>query len=89
MYYLNREVYWLGANPDGEFASRKLGINRFLFLSDAAFAQRWAGTATVFLCIDEAELEKLRRHAALPSAQTEPIARFGTTLLLANHPVAH
>ena len=87
LYYLDREVYWLGANPDGEFASRTLRINRSLFLSEAEFTLRWASAAPVFLCVDEENLRKLQTSLGFTPAQSEPLARFGTTLLLTNHPL--
>ncbi len=88
LYYLDREVYWLGANPDGEFASRELRINRALFLTERTFAQRWSGAAPVFLCVEEADFARLPPTVAFTPEQREPLAQFGTTLLITNHPLS-
>lgn len=88
LYYLDREVYWLGASPDGEFASRRLGINRHIFLADAEFTRRWESASSVYLCIDDADLAKLRESFTFASAQLDPVAHHGTTVLLVNHPPA-
>ena len=84
LYYLDREVYWLDADARGEFASRELGINRALFLSKESFVQRWASATPVVLCIEENEWETLRSDLVVPAGRFEPVARFGTTLLLTN-----
>lgn len=88
LFYLDREVYWLGASPDGEFASRELGINRNLFLSEEDFSRQWAGTAPLFLCIEGDDLQKLSARMNFAAAPTRPVLRCGTMLLLRNRAAA-
>ncbi len=84
-FYLNREIYWVHAQPAGEFASRELKIGRELFLSDAEFARRWNSPQTVLLVTEWDDIAQWRSALALTPAQARPVAQSGTRVLLVNH----
>ncbi len=85
LFYINREVHWVGAPPGGEFATRQLGIGRALYLSDDEFLRRWADRSHAVYLIVEQDMfddwkERLQIDGALPSAQW----RSGTRIMLRN-----
>ncbi len=85
LFYLNREIYWVHAQPAGEFASRELKIGRDLFLTDAEFAGRWNSSQTVLLVTESDDIATWQSSLALTPAQARPVARSGTRVLLVNH----
>ena len=88
LFYLNREIYWVDAQPSGEFASRELGIGQDLFLSDDEFVRRWNSSRTVLLVTESDELARWRGTLTLTDAQVRPVAQSGTRVLLVNHGVS-
>ena len=86
LFYLDREIYWVRSRPEGEFASRELGIGRDLFLSDDELARRWHSAQPVFLITESAMLGEWREKLALTPAQLVPAANSGTRVMLANFP---
>ncbi len=88
LFYLNREIHWVHAQPSGEFASRELGIGRELFLSDGEFARRWRSARTVLLVTEADEVARWRNELELSAGQAEPVAQSGTRVLLINHATA-
>jgi 4-amino-4-deoxy-L-arabinose transferase-like glycosyltransferase len=85
LFYLDREVHWVGANPAGEFASRELKIGADLFLSEEKFARLWASEREVYLIIEQTSLPHWRETLSLTPAQLKPVAHAGTRLALVNH----
>ncbi len=84
LFYLNREIYWVHAQPAGEFASRELKIGRELFLSDAEFARRWRSPQTVLLVAESDDIAQWQGTLALTPTQARPVAQSGTRVLLIN-----
>ncbi len=84
LFYLDREIYWVDARPELEFASRDLGIGRGLFLSEDDLARRWASAQPVFLITEAALVDHWREKLALTPAQLQPTARSGTRVMLVN-----
>ncbi len=84
LFYLNREIYWVHAQPSGEFASRELKIGRELFLSDEEFVRRWNSSQTVLLITEVDEIARWQSALALTAAQVRPVAQSGTRVLLIN-----
>ena len=84
LFYLNREVYWVRANPKGEFASRELGIGRDLFLTDEELARRWGSPQTVLLVTESDDVAQWQGKLSLTPAQARPVAQSGTRVLLIN-----
>ncbi len=89
LFYINREVYWVGVPPTGEFATRQLGIGRALYLTDDEFLRRWADRSHAVYLIVEQDMfddwkERLKIGSVLPSAQW----RSGTRIMLRNDGVA-
>ena len=83
LFYINREVHWVGILPLGEFATRQLGIGRALYLTDDAFLRRWADRSQAVYLIVEQDMfdhwkERLLIDGALPAAQWlfEPLSDF-------------
>ena len=87
-FYLDREIRWVDASHEQEFAPRVLGIGRELFLGREDFIWRWfdpAGPA-VFLICEEVELPNWQKSLQLSDEQARPIARSGTRVALLNRP---
>ncbi len=85
LFYINREVHWVGVPPTGEFATRQLGIGRGLYLSDEEFLRRWADRSQAVYLIVEQDMfddwkERLKIDGAPPCAQW----RSGTRIMLRN-----
>ncbi len=85
LFYLDREAYWVHADPDGEFASRDLGIGRELFLNEEQLARRWDSPRTVLLIAEADAIPQWRARLSLSPQQSRPVAQSGTRVLLMNH----
>ncbi len=84
LFYIDREMVWVGVPPTGEFASRELHIGARLFLTGEEFRRRWASRQPVFLIVEQAEAGRWQRELALTPAQARPVLSRGTRLLLSN-----
>ena len=80
LFYLDRQIYWLHADPAREFASRERKIGAGLFLSDEAFAREWNSPREVFL-IREADDAT---EAGLVAGRERAVERSGTRVLVEN-----
>jgi hypothetical protein len=87
-FYLKRRVHWVGARADADFAPRRLGIGRELYLSDEAFAALWKGGRQVFLITEESLMPEWEGKLALAPTQRAPVGRSGTRVVLCNTPAA-
>ena len=86
LFYLDREVRWVHAQPEGEFATRELGIGRDLFMSDDDLARLWRSKRPVLLITESDLLTRWQKSLGLTPAQLQPTARSGTRVMLANFP---
>lgn len=84
LFYLDRPVCWVGANPEMEFATRKLGLGRGLYLSEAEFARAWHSGRETFLIAEDDTLGAWTARLGLTPAQRTPVARSGTRVALVN-----
>jgi 4-amino-4-deoxy-L-arabinose transferase-like glycosyltransferase len=85
LFYLDRGVYWVHADPADEFASRDLGIGRELFLSEAELERRWKSSQTVLLIVEARDAPQWQGKLSLTQVQSHPVAKSGTRVLLVNH----
>ncbi len=88
LFYVDREIHWVSASPQGEFASRVLHIGTSLFLTEEDFARQWHSARTVFLVAKSEALPHWEDALSLSPAQARPIASSGMRVLLVNHPSA-
>jgi 4-amino-4-deoxy-L-arabinose transferase-like glycosyltransferase len=85
LFYLDRGIYWVHADPADEFASRDLGIGRELFLSEAEVEIRWKSPRTVLLIVEARDAAQWQGKLSLTPVQSRPVAQSGTRVLLVNH----
>jgi hypothetical protein len=85
LFYLDRGIYWVHADPADEFASRDLGIGRELFLSEAEVESRWKSPRTVLLIVEARDAAQWQGKLSLTPVQSRPVAQSGTRVLLVNH----
>ena len=85
LFYTNREVHWVGVPPDGEFATRQLGIGRALYLSDEEFLLRWADqTRTVYLIVEEDGYNDWKDRLTRDGVPVRPRWHSGTRFMFCN-----
>jgi hypothetical protein len=83
-FYLNRRVHWVGARANADFAPRKLGIGRELYLTDEAFAALWNSERQVFLITEESLMPEWEAKLGLAAVRRAPVGRSGTRIVLCN-----
>ncbi|MCC6353045.1 MAG: glycosyltransferase family 39 protein [Verrucomicrobiae bacterium] len=86
-FYLGRKVHWVGARPNADFAPRKLGVGRELYLSEGDLAARWKGGGRVFLVTEESSVAGWAERLGLSDVQRQPVGRSGTRVALCNDPL--
>jgi 4-amino-4-deoxy-L-arabinose transferase-like glycosyltransferase len=83
-FYLPHTIHWLNANPDMEFATRKLGIGRDLYLDEERFQTLWRSDQRTFLIADQDRLKHWRSLLQLDDQRGTPVAIIGTKMILTN-----
>jgi 4-amino-4-deoxy-L-arabinose transferase-like glycosyltransferase len=81
-FYLPHSIQWLHANPEMEFATRKLGAGRELYLDEDRFLALWRADERVFLVTNQGRFDYWRRTLQL--GEERPLAVFGTKMILVN-----
>ena len=84
LFYLDREIYWLHADPAREFASRELRIGTRLFLSDGEFARDWDSERTVFLICEADDAARWQTAGELLAKRGRVLEQRGTRVLMVN-----
>ena len=84
LFYLDREIYWLHADPKREFASRELRIGAGLFLSDGQFAEDWASERRVFLICEADEATQWEKAYGPLARRGRVLEQRGTRVLVVN-----
>jgi 4-amino-4-deoxy-L-arabinose transferase-like glycosyltransferase len=83
-FYLHQRIFWVDGHPNIEFATRSLGIGRANYLTRDRVAAAWKEARQVFLIIEGADVAEWGRHLGLSAAQSNPIGRCGSCVILAN-----
>lgn len=83
-FYLHQRIFWVDGHPNIEFATRSLGIGRANFLTRDQVAAAWKKARQVFLIIEGADVAEWARELGLSAAQSNPIGRCGSCVILAN-----
>ena len=84
LFYLDREIYWLHADPSREFASRELRIGARLFLNDGEFARDWGSERTVFLICEADDAKRWKEAGGLLATRGQVLEQRGTRVLVVN-----
>lgn len=83
-FYLHRRIFWVNGHPNIEFATRSLGIGRANYLTRDQVAAAWKEARQVFLIIEGTDVAEWARDLGLSAAQSNPIGRCGSGVILAN-----
>ena len=84
LFYLDRQIYWLHASPEREFASRELRIGVRLFLSDGEFAREWKSGRTVFLICEADDAMRWQTAGGPLAGRGRVLEQRGTRVLVTN-----
>lgn len=82
LFYVDREIYLLGANPDADFVVRTQGLGRSRFLDVENLVQLWKTPARVLFITESSRLPEWQRLLG----PTRAIATCGTMTVLSNTP---
>jgi 4-amino-4-deoxy-L-arabinose transferase-like glycosyltransferase len=83
-FYLPHPVQWLNANPEMEFATRKLGIGRDLYLDEEQLKALWHTDQRIFVVASQERLDHWRSLLQLEGIRGTPAATIGTKMILMN-----
>ncbi len=82
LFYANREIHWVGDAPPLEFATRRLGVGRSLYLAEDEFIRLWADRRrAVYLILEQDSSGEWRDRLASAGG---PEWRSGTRIMLSN-----
>jgi hypothetical protein len=84
-FYLPHQIFWVNAHPETEFATRALNIGRDLYLDEAETQALWRGPEQVFLVVRSASLDHWKQVLALSDANSQPVGRCASRVVLTNH----
>lgn len=83
-FYLPHRIFWANAHPETEFATRALNIGRDLYLNEGQVQALWRGPEQVFLVVKAASLNHWKQVLALTDAQSQPVGRCASRIVLTN-----
>jgi len=83
-FYLHQPIFWVDGHPDIEFATRSLGIGRANYLTRDQVADAWKERRGVFLIVEGADAAEWGRVLGSTAKPSNPIARCGSRVILAN-----
>lgn len=83
-FYLDRQVHWVGAPVDYEYATRDHGIGEELYLDAGDVSALWASEQPVYLITEESELPDWSGRFQQPEDSFNILSRSGTRVLIAN-----
>jgi 4-amino-4-deoxy-L-arabinose transferase-like glycosyltransferase len=83
-FYLDRQVLWIHARPDNEFALRSLHVGQELYPSEERLAEWWHSPRQVFLITESSNLPKWKAQLGPSAAEEKILGRSGTRVVIVN-----
>jgi 4-amino-4-deoxy-L-arabinose transferase-like glycosyltransferase len=83
-FYLSRKLYWLDGDPNQEYATRRYGEGKDLYLNTADLQKAWYSPQKLYLILDHASLSSICKELELDPKKLRVLITTPTDLVIAN-----